>query len=61
VLCRPVPDGPPAAASSRLLVGLHSDHPGGLNGSTQHLLKAFLSEPWTLISYAELNSNKSPV
>jgi len=35
------------------------DKSGGLNGSTQHLLKAFLFEPRLLISYTELNSNKT--
>src|ERR1700730_5191572 len=37
----------------------HSDNPGGLNGSMQHLLKALLSEPRMPISHAELNSNKT--
>jgi len=32
---------------------------GGLNGSTQHLLKAFLHEPGRLISCTELNSKKT--
>jgi len=36
-----------------------SERRGGLNGSTQHLLKAFLHEPGRLISCAELNSSET--
>jgi len=40
-----------------------SDKSGGLNGSLQHLVKAFLEEPWKLILLAGVNTkqNKSPV
>jgi hypothetical protein len=39
----------------------HSDHPGGLNGSMQHLLKVSLKEARRLISCADINSNKTKV
>jgi hypothetical protein len=37
----------------------HSDNPGGLNGSMQHLLKVLLQEPRKLVSFAGVNSNKT--
>src|ERR1700730_13948845 len=37
----------------------HSDNPGGLNESTQHLLKVFFYGPRRLISFAGANSTKS--
>jgi hypothetical protein len=35
------------------------DKSGGLNGSTQHLLKVLLQESRRLISFAGFNSNKT--
>jgi hypothetical protein len=37
----------------------HSDNPGGLNGSLQHLLEVLLQESRRLISFAGINSNKT--
>jgi hypothetical protein len=37
----------------------HSDNPGGLNGSLQHLLEVLLEESTRLISFAGVDSNKN--
>jgi hypothetical protein len=51
------------SAGRRLLASFrerpHSDNPGGLNGSLQHLLKVFFLESTRLISFMGIDSNKT--
>ena len=41
------------------LRGIVTDNAGGLNGSSQHLLKVFWQASTSLISFARVNSNKT--